>query len=314
MSSNRYEVTRAAVEVSKIELTPEQVEIKNAHDLQSRFKWLGIGWIGVSFVHMYALMKLFKVEGFIEEASLFIMVLGIDLALLYLATYVAIQRRKKQPVGCFMWLGFTFALLVEWTFNIGALWGNRPDNSVIPTALSSAISIIFGTFVPLIIYVSSAIPSMLDRTIRSIRDEALWEAKRALQEELDQEAKVHELEMERLRREREIHLVTVRDVTENNPLESHKGLMDALPPPDESTQMERRGNGKSEISTSDVPAMVEALRAAGIRRLDKTADLRSIGGWSSNTSAGKARDALLAAGVLREDGRGGFIVDYTAVG
>lgn len=310
--TKRYEVTRAAVEVQQRTVNPAELEIERLNTLRSRFGLLNKQWIAVSFVHMAVVMMLFSDGSIITTVALLVMVLGIDLALMWLSTYLEIQRRFKQPVGLFPWLAFFFSLFVEWGFNTAALWSHRPSPDVLPEALSKGLAFTFGTFVALIIYVSATIQTRLDRTINFIHSaEAAAQRKRAL-EEAEQRRQEEEAEHERRRRAREAELRLRQLEAQFSPVESHKEAVEALPSPDPAGQMERRGNGKAAISTSDVPAMLEALREAGVTRLENAAQLRDICGWASYATATRARDVLLAAGVLREDGTGFIVNDEKA--
>lgn len=134
--------------------------------LRSNFGFLNKLWIGVSFVHMAMVMLMYGeslsgLSWLINTAATMVMVLGIDLALMWLSSYIELQTSQKQDIGAFPWLAFVVSLLVELGFNIGALWSHAP-----PALgwLGKALAVIFGTFVALIIYVSATIQSRLDRT------------------------------------------------------------------------------------------------------------------------------------------------------
>jgi hypothetical protein len=262
--------------------------------LRTNFGHLNKLWIVVSFVHMAMVMLLYgeSLTGlgwFINLVSTIIMVLGIDLALMWLSSYIELQTTHKQPIGAWPWTAFGVSLLVELGFNIGALWSHAPASL---GWLGKVLAVVFGTFVALIIYVSATIQSRLDRTREYIATVQRSEAKRRADEARQQEREARQQEREAQQ--------------QNRALESHN---EALPPPNEATLMPA-SNGKSRIAADDLRAIVRVLYEQNITQLDNAGQLRELCGWSSYSTSSKARDNLLSAGILREVAGGGFVIDY----
>lgn len=314
-----YEV-RGAVEVKPARpQDPQSIDQSQVASLRRSFGLLNKQWIGVSFIHMSITMLLFSDGGLITTAAILIMVLGIDLALMWLSGYIEIQRRFYQPVGFFAWTAFVIALLLEFSFNTAALWAHRPDPSKFPDGASKATAVAFGSFVALIIYVSATVQSKLDRTRLAVDDHYAELRRHAeAQRQRDDEARQKREEAEAYRRQRAEEQRLWREEQERNRrLESHSETSKALPAPSEAAILERRGNGKAAVLASDVSAIAAIIEAAGVTHIESTAMLGRLCGWTSSSTPPKARDALIDAGILREiivDGKSqGFAVITTKV-
>jgi hypothetical protein len=299
-----YEV-RGAVEVKPARpQDPQALDQQQISQLRKHFGWLNKQWIAVSFVHMSITMLLFSgnttgLVWLVTVGAIQVMVLGIDLALLWLSAYIEAQRRFKQPVGFFHWSAFVVALGLEFGFNTAALWSHRPPPDVFPSGASKLLSVVFGAFVALIIYVSATSQSKLDRTRLAIDDFYAEQRRQADQQrQRDEDARRKREEDEEYRRRRR------EEQERNRRLESHNETK-SLPEP---VALGRIGNGKARIPTGDVPAILTALREAGVTRFGTAKELGEICGWSSPSSATAARDALLSAGALREMPGGMFAV------
>ena len=283
--------------------TPEDLEIERVTRLGKSFNFLNKQWIGVSFVHMAIIMLMFSAHGggligIATTVAVLVMVLGIDLALMWLSQYIAVQKQYRQPVGFWAWIAFVMALLVEWTFNTGALWANMPAAEKFPPVLSQAISITFGTFVALIIYVSATIPTRLARTALFIAEDA----QRRKNSEAERQRNRDEAERKRCEKEASI---TIRDVP-FVPLESHnetvmpqKQLPDSAP-----TLAFPSSNGKAAFSTSDVPAIIKMLYGKRVQTFGTATELAQLCGWASPSSGAKALEILHKNGVVAKSANG----------
>lgn len=312
-----FEITRAAVEIQrKPPKTAEDLEIERATSLSNAFNFLNKMWIGVSFVHMAMIMLLFTAHGtgvvwFFTTAAALVMVLGIDLALMRLSVYITIQREYHQPVGFWAWIVFLVSLGVEWTFNTGALWANMPGPEKLPPALSKTIAVTFGTFVALIIYVSATIPTRLARTALVIREQAEQrrrdEAER--QRNRDEHRRKQEEAAERRRqREESANAPTVTTV-DFVPSQSHNEPKSLPETPTTATL--RTGNGKAEIGTGDIAAIIRALYDGRVKAFRTADELCALCGWSARSSGTKAIANLKAAGVVTANsGGGGYAVNW----
>lgn len=308
-----YEITRAAVEVQrKAPKTAEDIEIERVTKLGNSFTLLNKQWIGVSFVHMAMIMLLFTSHGtgavwFFTTAAALIMVLGIDLALMWLAVYIATQKQYHQPVGFWAAIAFLVCLAVEWTFNTGALWANMPAADRLPPVLSKTIAVTFGTFVALIIYVSATIPTRLARTALHIAEEARYRREEEEEKQRNrEEARQKRREADERRRQRE-EMANMPTVTEVAfvPVERHN---EQLPPP--TTTMPRVGNGKAPFATSDVPAIVRVLYDKRIQRFKSVAELAELVGWSAPSSGATALAHLQKAGVVGQKTDDGYKINW----
>jgi len=64
----------------------------------------------------------------------------------------------------------------------------------------------------------------------------------------------------------------------------------------------------STIATSDVVAIVAALRTAGVDRFQYASQIGQVCGWRSRSSAVKALQALRAAGAVNAHDDGGYLL------
>lgn len=151
--SNRYEVTRAAVEVSKVELTPEEVELDAINRQQRRWSWLSIATMIVSFIHMVGALAMFSAGHKIEQFAAVLMTGLVDGATWVVANYQDYAKRRKltrsKLVSTLLWV----ALSISFGLNLAYLLTHRP--ATLHPWISSSIAIAFAIFIPLCIAVAS---------------------------------------------------------------------------------------------------------------------------------------------------------------
>lgn len=276
---DQYEVTRAAVELQKIEQTPESlaIEIEATKKLIQRFRRLSVGYIFVSFTHMATTLILFSSEHWYEKVAQVAMTIGVDYAIWVTMGYVHYVKKEKEPISWWIWWIVVFAFLLVASLNFSFMYTKRPSPELLPEPVSIVIAVAFAIFVPLCVAGGAHIHGKLE-------DKLLFLQKRLA-------AKTQ-------------RKTTIRDVR-NSPSQRHnEAQRNQLPSPNE-----RYGNGKSEILTNDVEGILEALNEAGIRRFAYASDIGRCCGWSSPSSSTKALNALREAGVVRKLANGYEVIE-----
>lgn len=277
---------RGAIEYEK-QPDDEHADIQN---LITNFRRLNKMFIAVSFVHMAFTMLAFThglvgFAWFIVACATMAMVLGIDLALMWLSAYIGIQLKHKQPIGFWNWLAFIIALAVEVTFNTASLIIHMPPNMGF---FGYLIAGTFGSFVALIIYASATAPNRLRQTIDYIKHI----------ERVDAENERKRLEAQRKQQRQQ----AMHERFESS--ESHNETIAMLPEPDESAAL-RTTNGKSAISADDIHAILKVLYEKNITEFKTKQDLRRLLGFTSTSSGTKAFDTLQRYAMV-EAGESGY--------
>lgn len=245
--------------------------------LIGNFRKLNKMFIAVSFVHMAFTMMAFTyglvgLPWLIVAAATLVMVLGIDLALMWLSAYIGIQLKHKQPIGFWNWLSFIIALVVEVAFNTASLILHMPPAMGF---FGYLIAGTFGSFVALIIYTSATAPNRLRRTLEYI----------AHLEKVEAENERKRLEVERKQqRQQAMH-------ERFEALQSHNETSAMLPAPDDDAAI-RTSNGKSAISADDIHAILKVLYDKQVMEFKTKQDLRRLLGFASTSSGTKAYETL----------------------
>lgn len=261
---NDYRVTRAAVEMERIESTPEILELGAIDRQQKRFSWLSLATIIVSFVHMASALVLFSGHVWYEVAAALAMTGLVDFATWAIANYKDYAKRRKLSRSGWVNALFGFALAISVGLNFSYLYANQPPATQVPPFVSFCIAVTFACFIPGCIAVASLIRG--------------------------------ELEDDKLRQEQAMPSKKTPDVTiETIPVS-------ALPGPNETKRQSRQQayNTKTRLATSDAESILITLRQAGVSQFRYAKDLGEICGWESPSSCTKALDALRSAGMVRE--------------
>lgn len=270
MTPPNYQVTRAAVEVERVEQTPEALDLVAIDRQQRRFSLLSLATIIVSFVHMVSALALFSGDHWYEGIAAMLMTGLVDFATWAVAGYIDYAKRRGLSRSRWVLLLFYSALGISGGLNFAYLYANRPTADQLPSWASIAIACVFAFFIPACIGVASLIRGELeDDRLRQEQKQAAKSVKEA----------------------------TIREVreTRNKASQSHN---EVERPVLEGTS--RSGNGKALISTTDVPGILSALQLAGVSRFQFAKTIGDCCGWSSPSSSTKALGILREAGVLRE--------------
>lgn len=147
----KYEVTRLAVEMQPI--AAEEAERDAIERQSSRWHWLSIATIVVSFVHMVAALRLFGGAGFFEQAAAFLMTGLVDVATWIVANYLDYAKRRNLQRGKLVKILFGFALLISCGLNLAYLVLHMPAS--LPWWIGWSIAVAFALFIPLCIAVAS---------------------------------------------------------------------------------------------------------------------------------------------------------------
>lgn len=151
--TKRYAVTRAAVEVAQVDLTPAQVELAAIERQQRRWSWLSIATMIVSFIHMVGALALFSDGSLMGTFAAILMTALVDGATWVVANYTDYaKRRNKQRnllVSTLLWV----ALTISFGLNLAYLLVHRPSN--LNMVIGVGIAFAFAAFIPLCIGVAS---------------------------------------------------------------------------------------------------------------------------------------------------------------
>jgi hypothetical protein len=157
-----YQVTRAAVEVERVAVTSEDLELQAIDRQQVRFSYLSLLAITVSFVHMAAALALFSRAAWYERGAALAMTGLVDVATWGLAGYFDYARRRHLSRSGWIKALFGFALVISMFLNGAYLYANRPAVEVLPEWMSISIAAAFAVFVPMLIGVASLIRGELE--------------------------------------------------------------------------------------------------------------------------------------------------------
>lgn len=133
--------------------------------------WLAIG---VSYVHQADALLRFSGPSSLDIAAALGQTAIVDLALWMLGEYLYEARRAGRKAG-WAQLAFLIAIIVSIGLNFVYLYTHRPPADVLDLDLSTLISAVFATFIPLLIGVSGLIRADLSRW----REEAAGKAAEA---------------------------------------------------------------------------------------------------------------------------------------
>jgi hypothetical protein len=287
--------------------TTEALELHAIERQQRRFGWISLAAIVVSFVHMATALALFSRESLIERGAALAMTALVDVATWAIANYVDYARRRQLTRSSWVKGLFAFALAISMGLNGTYLYAYRPATDVLPTWTSILIAIAFAVFVPMLIGVASLIRGELEddrlcvqqAQARRILDVAALPVQQQSTDTMKQLTKSIE-DAPSVYRDREpaygIHAASSMRV-DTFPTNQ------CLEPPTRTGQM------SSTISTTDVVAIVAALRSAGVDRFQYASQIGQVCGWRSRSSAVKALQALRAAGAVRTHDGGYVLVD-----
>lgn len=254
----------------------DQATLERIRQLEARLTRSRLVWMIVSFVHMFSVLYAYTGTGPVNWIATAGQIFAIDYSTMLLAEYVVIRRRFAMQVPWYAWLTTTLLLAASFYLNYISILRGAPDDVAATTTQSLAI--ILGLTPPLCIIVSALAIASIDETYE-----------RAV-----------------------VHLRGAKATPSRSnfiPSESHNEALGVLDAPDDEAIL-RSGNGKSDIATSDVEAILAVLAANNVTRLRTTAELGKLCGWTSPSSATKARESLREAGALRDAQGGGFDILY----
>jgi len=137
----------------------------------SRFWWLSLVAIVVSYIHQAASLLLFSGDGYLDTFAGLGMTAIVDVGLWMLSEYLyeAAQAGRRRGWAT---LAFLIALAVSVGLNFVYLWTNRPPPDTLDEWLSWIIAIVFAIFIPLLIGVAGLIRADLARWRGERMDEA----------------------------------------------------------------------------------------------------------------------------------------------
>lgn len=290
---NGFKIRRAAVEVERINKTPQQIELEAISHHRSAFRRLGVAVFVVSFIHMFTALSVYSDGSRLEQFASVAMTGLIDYSTWQLARYIFYVKRRDVLAKLGMvqremvsertkWSvrTFSFGLLLCFLLNLYFMWLRTPANeSSVQWAINVGIALALSLFIPMLIAVAALIEAELENDFIMLEQDA---AKRnALQKQITPNIRV----------------------VENDALRSNNEIVTPAQP------LPRPSSLKSILNTNDTDGMALALREQGVTFVRTAKELGEILGFSSPASHSKARDTLLAAGVLRGV-HGGYEVVY----
>jgi hypothetical protein len=277
--SGNYQVTRAAVEVERVEQTPEALELVAIDRQTRRFSLLSLATIVVSFVHMVSALALFSGEHWYEGLAAMLMTGLVDFATWAVAGYIDYAKRRGLSRSGWVLALFYAALGISGGLNFAYLYANRPPAEKLPSWASVLIAVVFAFFIPACIGVASLIRGELeDDRLRQEQRQAAKSAKEATVREVRE----------------------MRNRATQRPNEVEQPVLEGG---------QQRYNAKSLIATTDVASILDALQAAGVQRFQFAKTIGDTCGWSSPSSSTKALGILREAGALREVDGGYEVVE-----
>jgi hypothetical protein len=149
-----YQVTRAAIEVQRVEKSPEDIELGAIERQQRRFFWLSIGTMIVSFIHMVGALALFSDGTTIGAVAAFLMTGLVDAATWVVTGYYDYAKRRKLKRGKLVASLLIVALIISCGLNLAYLIKHMPAS--LPGLVGWCIAVAFAVFIPLCIAVASA--------------------------------------------------------------------------------------------------------------------------------------------------------------
>jgi hypothetical protein len=286
--------------------TTEALELHAIERQQRRFGWISVAAIVVSFVHMATALALFSRESLIERGAALAMTALVDVATWAIANYVDYARRRQLTRSSWVKGLFAFALAISMGLNGAYLYAYRPAADVLPTWTSIPIAIAFAVFVPMLIGVASLIRGELEDDRLCIQQAQVTQSLDVAALSVQQQSRDT---MKQLTKSMEDASAVYRDREPRYGTQAASSmLVDTFPtnhcpePPTRTMQM------SSTIATTDVVAIVDTLRAAGVDRFQYASQIGQACGWRSRSSALKALRALRAAGAVHAHDDGGYVV------
>jgi len=289
---NGFKVKRAAVEVERINKTPQQIELEAISHHRSAFRRLGVAVFVVSFIHMFTALSVYSDGSRLEQFASVAMTGLIDYSTWQLARYIFYVKRR----GVLAKLGmvqremvsertkwsvrtFSFGLLLCFLLNLYFMWLRTPVNeSTVQWAINVGIALALSLFIPMLIAVAALIEAELENDFIMLEQDT---AKRnALQKQVTPNITVVEQSA-----------AISHDETKQNvlPIAKVYGL-------------------RSPMSTTDLEGMIGILRERDITHITTAKELGELFGFSSPASHSKVRDSLIAAGVLQSTDQGYNVV------
>jgi hypothetical protein len=295
-----------AEETERKPSTTEALELQAIERQQRRFGWISVAAIVVSFVHMATALALFSRETLIERGAALAMTALVDVATWAIANYVDYARRRQLTRSSWVKGLFAFALAISMGLNGAYLYAYRPAADVLPTWTSILIACAFALFVPMLIGVASLIRGELEDDRLCIQQaqarQMLYVATMPVQQQSANTMKHPTKSMVdglAVDREREpAHSIDTRSCYRVNTFPTNQ----CPEPPSRTVPL------SSTIATTDVAAIVVALRAAGVDRFQYASQIGEVCGWRSRSSAVKALQALRAAGAVHAYDDGGYVL------
>jgi hypothetical protein len=299
----------SAPESVATERTPSTTEALELHAIerqQRRFGWISVAAIVVSFVHMATALALFSREALIERGAALAMTALVDVATWAIANYVDYARRRQLTRSRWVKGLFAFALMISMGLNGAYLYAYRPPAAVLPTWTSLLIACAFAVFVPMLIGVASLIRGELEDDRLCIQQaqarQTRYVAPLSVQHQSANTMKYPPKSMvdaSAVDRDRESAYAI-------EPRSSER--VDTFAPNQCPEPPSRTVSRSSTIATTDVAAIILALRAAGVDRFQYASQIGQVCGWRSRSSAVKALQALRAAGAVHASEDGGYVL------
>jgi predicted DNA-binding protein (UPF0251 family) len=151
---DEYQVTRAAIEVQRVEKAPEDVELAAIERQKGRFFWLSIATMVVSFIHMVGALALFSDGTTIGAFAAFLMTGLVDGATWVVTGYYDYAKRRNLKRGKLVASLLIVALIISCGLNLAYLLTHMPAS--LPGLVGWSIALAFAVFIPLCIAVASA--------------------------------------------------------------------------------------------------------------------------------------------------------------
>lgn len=289
---NGFKIRRAAVEVERIDKTPQQIELEAISHHRSAFRRLGVAVFVVSFIHMFTALSVYSDGSRLEQFASVAMTGLIDYSTWQLARYIFYVKRRDVLAKLGMvqremvsertkWSvrTFSFGLLLCFLLNLYFMWLRTPANeSMVQWVINVGIALALSLFIPMLIAVAALIEAELENDFIMLEQST---AKNILQSQATPKIRI----------------------VENDALQSNNETVTPA------QQLPRPSSLKSILNTNDTDGMALALREQGVTFVRTAKELGELLGFSSPASHSKARDTLLAAGVLRGV-HGGYEVVY----
>jgi hypothetical protein len=287
--------------------TTEALELHAIERQQRRFGWISVAAIVVSFVHMATALALFSREALIERGAALAMTALVDVATWAIANYVDYARRRQLTRSSWVKGLFAFALAISMGLNGAYLYAYRPSADVLPTWTSILIAFAFAVFVPMLIGVASLIRGELEDDRLCIQQaqarQTLYGPAMPVQQHPTNTLKHPTKSMvDASAVDRDREPVYGMDIRSHNRVDTF-ATNQCPQPPSRTVPM------SSMIATTDVVAIVTALRTAGVDRFQYASQIGLVCGWRSRSSAVKALQALRAAGAVHAHDGGYVLVD-----